>query len=131
MTSLTSNRETARRETSRQDQAVVITVNGAGDDFAWASRTVEDYVTRGTARNMVIDCTGARCFDCATLGHFLRLSLLVSSHGGQLVLCGLSTLQYEILRLVKLHRRWPVFENRSDAIRALRGGVGQPSAARF
>jgi anti-anti-sigma factor len=95
-------------------------------------RTLEQGLRDGAVQHVVIDCRLTSGFGCAALGLLLRLSKVVDRCGGRFALCGLSPLEREILWLVRLHRRWPVYASRGEALQAVgvAPGMHRPSRRR-
>ena len=56
----------------------------------------------------------------SVVGAVVRLHKRITAHGGMLRLCGLSDSNQEVLRLNRLHTRFPHYANRKSAVMGYR-----------
>jgi len=54
------------------------------------------------------------------VGELVRLHKRVTTHGGMLRLCGLSSTSEAVLRICRLDDRFPAYRNRTDAVMGYR-----------
>ena len=73
----------------------------------------------GTARHVVMDCSGTVSLGCTALGLLLRVGKTTQRHGGHFAVCSLSPLGLEVVRLVKLHRVWALYNSTTEALDAI------------
>ncbi|MBT4868393.1 MAG: STAS domain-containing protein [Planctomycetaceae bacterium] len=70
---------------------------------------------------VVVDLSEVSYFGSVFLALLLRCHKLVKSSGGELVLCGASTMASELLRVTALDTLWAIYETREEALNALAG----------
>ena len=68
---------------------------------------------------VVFDLSEVGYFGSVFLALLLRCHKFVKSHGGELVLCGASTMARELLRITALDTLWAIYDTREDALEAL------------
>lgn len=54
------------------------------------------------------------------VGELVRLHKRVTTQGGMLRLCGVSPANQDVLRICRLHDRFPAYRNRTDAVMGCR-----------
>lgn len=77
------------------------------------------------ARNVVIDFRKTEYFGSSAVEFFIRLWRIAKSHSGRIALCGLSTVEAEVLQATRLDSLWPVCSSRAEAIEAVRSHGAQ------
>ena len=70
---------------------------------------------------VVVDLSEVSYFGSVFLALLLRCPKLVKSSGGELVLCGASTMASELLRVTALDTLWAIYDTREEALSALAG----------
>ena len=70
---------------------------------------------------VVVDLSEVSYFGSVFLALLLRCHKLVKSSGGELVLCGASTMASELLRVTALDTLWAIYDTREEALDALAG----------
>jgi anti-anti-sigma regulatory factor len=83
-----------------------------------------------TAKNVVIDLR-QRYFGPSVQSFFLGLRRVVLERGGRMVVCGLSPLGLQVLRLARLERLLPTCESRDEALALVENTVAQTDALRW
>jgi anti-anti-sigma factor len=68
---------------------------------------------------VVVDLSEVNYFGSVFLALLLRCHKLVKSSGGELVLCGASTMASELLRVTALDTLWAIYDTREEALSAL------------
>jgi anti-sigma B factor antagonist len=67
---------------------------------------------------VVFDLSQLRFIDSSGLGAFLSCLRQLSTAGGELKLCGMSSQVYQTFELVRMHRVFDIYTTRSEAVRA-------------
>ena len=67
---------------------------------------------------VVFDLSQLRFIDSSGLGAFLSCLRQLSSKGGELKLCGMSTQVYETFELVRMHRIFDIYATKNEAVAA-------------
>jgi anti-anti-sigma factor len=70
-------------------------------------------------RNVVLDLAGVELLGSSAVGWFIELSHRVMPRGGRMVLCHVSEVGKEVLRISKLKDHWPLYGTRDEAQAAL------------
>ena len=70
---------------------------------------------------VVVDLSEVSYFGSVFLALLLRCHKLVKSSGGELVLCGASTMASELLRVTALDTLWAIYDTREAPLSALAG----------
>jgi anti-anti-sigma factor len=85
---------------------------------------VLELLDRKEVKNVVLDFQKTDFYGSTALGFFVKLWKRVSSLTGQMVFCGLSPHEREILRTTKLDGLWLVCETKEEALQAV-GDMGK------
>ena len=67
---------------------------------------------------VVFDLSQLRFIDSSGLGAFLSCLRQLSTKGGELKLCGMSTQMYETFELVRMHRIFDIYATKNEAVAA-------------
>jgi anti-anti-sigma factor len=70
---------------------------------------------------LVVDLQHGDYIGSAMVGALIRLGKRVARRGARMALCQVSEQVFQILRVTKLHSGWPIYGERSEALRALAG----------
>lgn len=68
---------------------------------------------------VIFDLHQVAYFGSVFLAFLLRCHKLVKSRGGDMVLCGVSSVVRELLRITALDTLWAIYDSREEAIEAL------------
>jgi anti-sigma B factor antagonist len=103
---------------------VVISPSGDVESMSWdlieqAAAIVMSPLRSREAPMVVFDVTDLSYFGSVFLALLLRCHKLIRSRGGELVLCGASTMAAELLRITALDTLWAIYETREEALRAV------------
>jgi anti-anti-sigma factor len=71
-------------------------------------------------RHLVIDLCKSEYFGSSTINLFVRFWRITKKHGGQIVLCGLSSVESETLRRANLGTLWSICSSRGEALKTIR-----------
>jgi anti-sigma B factor antagonist len=71
-----------------------------------------------THSKLVFDLSQLRFIDSSGLGAFLSCLRQLSTKGGELKLCGMSTQVYQTFELVRMHRIFDIYATKSEAVAA-------------
>jgi anti-anti-sigma factor len=80
------------------------------------AKQVFDLVESGSAKNVVMDFSKTDYYGSTALGFFLKLWTRVTSRGGRMAFCNISAHEKEILEITMLHRLWPIYGSRKEAL---------------
>lgn len=89
------------------------------EDFEGVVYTTLEMLDNGNVRHVVIDFDRTKYFGSRTITSLLKLGNTTRSHGGKMVLAGLSPQEKEILKVTKLDTFWPMCSSREAAIEAV------------
>ncbi|MBO0733246.1 MAG: STAS domain-containing protein [Methylocapsa sp.] len=67
---------------------------------------------------VVFDLSQLRFIDSSGLGAFLSCLRQLSTRGGELKLCGMSTQIYQTFELVRMHKIFDIYDTKSEAAEA-------------
>jgi anti-anti-sigma factor len=96
--------------------------------FEEETKTVCQQLENEELRHLVIDLRKCEYFGSSTINLFVRFWKMTKKHGGQIVLCGLSSVEREALRLANLETLWPICSSRDEALETIRkGAMGGPA----
>lgn len=71
---------------------------------------------------VVIDLSHVEFFGSTFIELLFRIWKRLQDRSGQFALCGLSPYCREVLSVTNLHKLWPTYESREEAVRTLGGG---------
>ena len=71
---------------------------------------------KGHAKNVVIDLHHTSYYGSTALSFFVKLWKRVKTDGGQMVLCGVSDQEQEVLQATHLDKLWPQSPDRARAL---------------
>ena len=77
---------------------------------------------RSSMRNVVLDLSRTTYHGSTALGFFVRLWKRVKTVGGNMVLCGLSHNEKEVLHVTRLDTLWPQRDTRDEALADVSSG---------
>jgi anti-anti-sigma factor len=80
---------------------------------------LDDLADQRRCRKLVIDLSGVEYVSTFVLGLLVMLRRQALSHGGEVVLCGLSPVVREIFDRTRLSRSWDIRESKADAFAVL------------
>jgi anti-anti-sigma factor len=80
------------------------------------AKHVFELVESGRANNVVMDFSKTDYYGSTALGFFLKLWTRVTSRGGRMAFCNISAHEREILEITMLHRLWPIYSSRKEAL---------------
>lgn len=103
---------------------VVITPAANVESMRWdlieqAAEIVMDPLREVEVPMVVVDLSDISYFGSVFLALLLRCHKLVKSNGGELVLCGASTMATELLRVTALDTLWAIYNTQEQALDAL------------
>jgi len=106
------------------DGTLVVAPSSSIEDLKWdlVEQAAEIVMTPIQGRDVpmvVFDLTDVSYFGSVFLALLLRCHKLVRSQGGELVLCGVSKLARELLRITALDTLWAIYDTREEAVAAL------------
>lgn len=114
---------TARQTIHKNGTAVIALGQRAGstncNEVQQVCGELQERLEHRQVRNIVVDCADATGLGCSTLGLFLRLWKTARQCDGRFSMCGVSSEDRDVLRLVKLDGLWPIYDSRQEAIDAL------------
>jgi len=70
-------------------------------------------------KHLVVDFGSVDYLGSVMIGVIIRLSRKVSDAGGKVVLCACSPQMQEVLESQNLHKLWPLYPTREEALQAL------------
>jgi anti-anti-sigma factor len=110
-----------------EPETVVVNVLRDLREFEFAqieeqARRIIELLDVRTFRNLVIDFSRTDVFGSTALSCFSQLSNEVSQRNGQMVFCGLSPHEREMLQITRLDTLWPMVGTKKEALRAIRNG---------
>ena len=70
-------------------------------------------------KNLVVDFSAVDYLGSVMIGVIIRLSRRVSDGSGKVVLCECSSQMREVLESQNLHKLWPIYPSRKEALQAL------------
>jgi anti-anti-sigma factor len=105
---------------------VVITPASSIETMRWdlieqAADVLMKPLSRDEAPMVVFDLSEVRYFGSVFLQLLLRCHTRVRPKGGELVLCGVSEMARELLRITALDTLWAIYDTREEALEALAG----------
>lgn len=80
---------------------------------------VFEALEKGSTKNVVVDLQHANYYGSTALSFFVKLWKRVKTDGGQMVLCGISAQEQEILKATHLDRLWPQCADREAALASI------------
>jgi anti-sigma B factor antagonist len=103
---------------------VVVTPASDIENLKWdlieqAAEIVMSPIREQSVPMVVFDLSQVSYFGSVFLALLLRCHKLVKSNGGELVLCGASSLAQELLRITALDTLWAIYDTREEALDAL------------
>ena len=112
--------------TERAGSTLLVTPLGDSSQFLYSDvRTEANKVRRlleaGAFLNLVVDFGSAACFDTIMLKVVVSLAQIVSNRGGRAALCRASEKTRADLKNMRLLDLWPLFPERSEALRGIAG----------
>lgn len=72
---------------------------------------------------VVLDLSEVEFFGSAFIELMFRVWKRLQDRSGQFAICGVSTYCSEVLTVTNLHRLWPTYERREDAVNSLKAAV--------
>lgn len=113
--------------TEHHATALVVTPLGnissfAGDHVQPELERLLDLLARDVTRNVVLDMAHVSYVGSVMLAATQVLWKRARANQKRLVLCNLSTVGQEVLRVSKFDQIWPVYPSRQEALRALADG---------
>ena len=103
---------------------VVITPSSSIETMRWdlieqAADVLMKPLSRDEAPMVVFDLSDVRYFGSVFLQLLLRCHTRIKPRGGELVLCGVSGMARELLRITALDTLWAIYDTREQALEAL------------
>jgi anti-sigma B factor antagonist len=80
---------------------------------------VLEKLENGNVQNLVVDLQRTKYYGSTALGFFVKLWKRVKTNGGQMVFCGVSDQEQEVLRATHLDQLWPQQTDREQALAAI------------
>ena len=103
---------------------VVIVPAAAVESLNWelieqAAQIVMQPIREQEVPMVVFDLSDVSYFGSVFLSLLLRCHKFVKSRGGELVLCGASSMAVELLRITALDTIWAIYDSRDEALEAM------------
>jgi anti-anti-sigma factor len=83
------------------------------------AKEILELLTTGTIKNLVMDFRKTDYYGSTALGFFVKLWKRVRDRNGQMVFCGASQHEKEILVATRLDGLWPIYSSREEALAAV------------
>jgi anti-anti-sigma factor len=80
------------------------------------AKQVFELIESGRIKNVVMDFARTDYYGSTALGFFLKLWKRVTSRGGRMAFCNISAHERKILEVTRLHRLWPIYASRKEAL---------------
>lgn len=105
-------------------QVVVVTPAADVESMRWdlidqAAQVVMAPIAQQAVPMVIFDLSSVKYFGSVFLALLLRCHKLAKSRSGELVLCGVSKMAAELLRITALDTLWAMYETREEALAAL------------
>lgn len=113
------------------DDIVVVTLAGDLGEFdlerihTCAERALHQFEDDSHKHHVVLDFKNTTYFGSSAMGFFTRLWKRVQVKGGRMVLCNLSPLEQELLRVTQLETLWPSYGSLTEALDSVRSASRQ------
>jgi anti-sigma B factor antagonist len=99
-----------------------ITMGRACQEVDW----LVDELIRGNIRKLVIDLTGVERVDSTGIGIIVTGSGKIKKAGGEIRLCGVKGMVYDMMHTANIHRIIPFYDTIEEAVASFSAPAKQP-----